>query len=121
MLAAADRFVIRVKGKGTHGARPHAGVDPVVTASEIVLALQSIVSRSVDPLKPVVLSVCTIHGGRASNVIPEEVVMEGTTRYFDPSLKELLRRRMEEVVQGICASAGATGQLEYEDGLHPPW
>ena len=119
MLAAADRFTIRVTGKGTHGARPHAGVDPVLTASQLVLALQGVVSRSIDPLKPAVLSVCSIHGGRASNVIPTEVVMEGTTRYFDASLKDELRRRMEEIVRGVCAAAGAAGSLEYEEGYIP--
>jgi len=119
MMAAADRFTLRVIGKGTHGARPHVGVDPVVTAAEVVLALQSIVSRSIDPLRPAVLSVCTIHGGQTSNVIPEDVVMTGTTRYFDPTLREAFRRRMEEVARGVCLAAGATCRLDYEEGYIP--
>jgi hippurate hydrolase len=119
MMAAADRFVLRVTGKGTHGARPHAGVDPVVTAAQLVLALQTIVSRTVDPMKQVVLSVCTIHGGRTSNVIPEEVVMEGTTRYFDADLKAVFQSRMEEIAAGVCAAAGASHRLDYEEGYMP--
>lgn len=119
MMAAADRFTLRVIGKGTHGARPHAGVDPVVIAAQVILALQAIVSRNVDPLRPAVLSVCTVHGGRTSNVIPEEVVMEGTTRYFHPTLRDVFRRRMEEVARGICQAAGAGCRLDYEEGYIP--
>ena len=119
MMAAADRFRLVVRGRGGHGAQPHRTVDPVVTAARVIEAWQTIPSRNIDPLQPAVLSVCTIHGGNASNVIPAEVVLEGTTRYFDPALQELFRRRMEEVAGGTCAAAGAESVFDYRPGYVP--
>jgi amidohydrolase len=118
-MAGQDRFRITVQGRGGHGAVPHHAVDPVVTSAQLISTLQAIVSRSVDPMDPAVVSVCTIHGGTASNVIPDQVVMEGTTRYFEPRVQELLRRRLQEVVTSTCAAAGATGTLEYSEGYIP--
>ncbi|HUV06909.1 MAG TPA: M20 family metallopeptidase, partial [Spirochaetia bacterium] len=119
MMAAADRFVLKVKGKGGHGARPHATVDPIVASAEIVSSLQSVVSRNVDPVKPAVVSVCTIHGGNADNVIPDEVILQGTTRYFEARMKELISRRMEEIIAGVCKAHGASYEFEYNQGYIP--
>ncbi len=116
IMAAADRFTLAVNGRGGHGARPHLTVDPVVAAARVIEGLQTIPSRSVDPLEPVVVSVCSIHGGNANNVIPGEVVMEGTTRFFNPALQPFLRRRMEEILRGACLSAGAEHALDYRPG-----
>jgi amidohydrolase len=118
-MAAQDRFRITVKGRGGHGAVPHKTIDPIVTGSQIVGGLQTIVSRSLEPVAAGVISVCTIHGGTTSNVIPDEVVMEGTTRYFDKKVQTLIRSRMEEVVRGICAAAGADFTFEYGEGYIP--
>ena len=119
MMAAADRFTIRVKGRGGHGARPEKAVDPVVTSAELITALQTIVSRNIEPTQAGVVSVCMVHGGQANNVIPDEVVMEGTTRYFAPAVGSIIKTRMEETVRHICASKGAEGTIEYRRGYIP--
>jgi amidohydrolase len=119
VMAAADRFVLTVKGRGGHGALPHRAADPVLAAAELVTSLQAVVSRSVDPLEPAVLSVCAIHGGHASNVIPDEVTLEGTVRYFDRSLRALIEERMERIAGGVCAAHGCAHSLVYEAGYIP--
>jgi amidohydrolase len=119
VMAAADRFLITVKGRGGHAALPHRAVDPVVAAAQVVTSLQTVVSRTVDPLDAAVLSVCRIEGGRTSNVIPDEVVLEGTTRYFDRSLQHVMRERMERIIGGVCAAAGCEHRLTYIDGYIP--
>jgi len=118
-MAAQDRFRITVRGRGGHGAVPHKAIDPIVVSAQIVGGLQTIVSRSLEPVAAGVISVCTIHGGTTGNVIPDEVVMEGTTRYFDKKVQTLIRSRMEEVIRGICASAGAEHSFEYSEGYIP--
>lgn len=111
-LAAADRFKIVVKGKGTHGANPWLGVDPIVVSSQIVLGLQTIISRQTELVKePAVITVGTIHGGVRNNIIPEEVVMEGTVRTFDDGMRADIFEKMEKTVTNIAESAGAKGEL----------
>ena len=118
-MAAQDRFRITITGRGGHGAVPHKAIDPIVTAAQVVTGLQTIVARSLEPVAAGVISVCTIHGGTTGNVIPDEVVMRGTTRYFDKKIQSLIRSRMEEVIRGICQSAGASYKLEYNEGYIP--
>ncbi len=118
-MAEADTFVITVRGKGGHAGFPHLANDPVLTAARVVTALQSVVSRSVDPQDAVVLSICRIEGGKTSNVIPDEVVLEGTTRYFERSLQGMLRERIQRTVDGTCAATGCTAELAYEEGYVP--
>jgi amidohydrolase len=118
-MAEADTFRIVVHGKGGHAAMPHLAIDPVLTAAALITSLQSVVSRTVDPQDSVVLSVCRVEGGKASNVIPDEVTLEGTTRYFDRSLQAGLRARMQRIVDGVCAAAGCTAELVYEEGYVP--
>jgi amidohydrolase len=119
VMAAADGFVLTVKGRGGHGALPHRAADPVLAAAHLVTVLQSVVSRGVDPLEPAVLSVCAIHGGHASNVIPDEVTLEGTIRYFDGSLRRLIEEKMEQIAGGVCAANGCTHSLLYQEGYIP--
>jgi amidohydrolase len=118
-MAEADTFVITVHGKGGHAGSPHLANDPVLAAAQVVTALQSVVSRSVDPQDAVVLSICRIEGGKASNVIPDEVVLEGTTRYYERSLQGMLRERIRRIVDGTCAAAGCTAELVYDAGYVP--
>jgi len=118
-MAAQDRFRITVKGKGGHGAVPHRAIDPIVTSAQIVSGLQTIISRSMEPVAAGVVSVCTIHGGTTSNVIPDQVTMEGTTRYFDKKIQSLIRSRMKEIVHGICTAAGAAYSFDYNEGYIP--
>jgi hippurate hydrolase len=118
-MAATDVFAITIKGKGGHGAKPHTIIDPIVTAAQAIVGLQTIVSRNINPAEPAVISVCTIQGGFATNVIPEQVRLEGTVRYFNPDLKHLIRTRIDEVVRGTCEAAGAEAAIEYRDGYIP--
>ena len=97
-MAAAEIFRLRVVGKGGHGAVPNLAVDPVVTAAQIVIALQSIVARNVSPLQSAVVSVTTIHGGDAFNVIPSQVELTGTIRTFDPVVRQRILERFHQVV-----------------------
>ena len=116
MMASLDTFEIRIAGHGAHGAAPQDGVDPVAAAAQVVTAVQTIVSRNVDPLKSAVISVTRIHGGDADNVIPPEVILGGGIRSFDPAVRSLLCRRLKEVVQGVCASLGASGAVKFTAG-----
>jgi amidohydrolase len=111
-MAAADKFKIVVKGVGTHGANPWSGVDPIVVSSQIVMGLQTVISRQTELVKdPAVITVGTIHGGVRNNIIPEEVVMEGTVRTFDDGMRAQIFEKMERTVTNIAESAGAKGEL----------
>jgi amidohydrolase len=105
-MAGAEAFTISVLGKGAHGAQPHQGLDPILASSHIITALQSIVSRNVPPLETAVLSVATIHGGKAFNVIPPKVEMKGTIRTYLPEIRILVIDRMREIVTGVAESMG---------------
>jgi amidohydrolase len=118
-MAAADSFRILVRGRGGHAAEPHRGADPVLAAAQVVTALHAVVSRAVDPKEAAVLSICRIEGGHASNVIPDEVELEGTTRSYDASLQELLRQRVQRTVDGVCAAAGCSARIEYDQSYVP--
>ena len=116
VTAAADTFVITIKGKSAHGARPHEGVDAVVIAAEIVTALQTVVSRASDPTDPAVLTVGTIHGGTRRNIIAERVVLEGTVRTLSETNRKKVRLLMESVVKNIAGMYGAGHEFEYKEG-----
>jgi amidohydrolase len=118
-MAAADSFVVRIRGQGAHGAQPQRSKDPVVAAAQAICTLQTLASRSVDPLQPFVLSVCSLHGGTTRNVIPAEVQFEGTVRCFDPELRSFVRIRMEEILAGICTANGCHHSLEIIEGYSP--
>jgi amidohydrolase len=110
-MAAQDEFVATMVGKGGHGAMPHEARDPVVAAAQAIVSLQSVVARSVDPMHPAVVSVGSLHAGTAPNVIPEAATMHGTLRSFDEGVREILRRRVREVLEGTAAAAGC--RLDY--------
>jgi amidohydrolase len=114
IMAAAGFFKIKIIGRGGHGSRPELAIDPVLAGCRVVEALQSIVSRNVDPQDAAVLSVCRFDGGRNANVIPEEVILEGTVRFLESNVGEQIHRLMEQTVKGICLASGATYEFEYK-------
>jgi amidohydrolase len=115
-MAAADFFRVTVYGRGGHAASPHQGPDAIVVASEIVNGLQALVSRVRDPLDPVVVSVGSIHGGTRNNILPSEVVLEGTVRTFRPATRDLIERAFRRRVRSLAASLGARVRIEYRRG-----
>lgn len=115
-MAACDAIDITVKGKGCHGAMPHLGLDPVVVASEIVLALQTIASRVINPQDACVVTVAHIEGGHTWNVIPDEVRLRGTVRSFKPEVRAREEECIKRIVKGICEAHGADFELNYIQG-----
>ena len=113
-MAAADRFIVRIKGRQAHGASPHLAIDPVVMASQAVLALQTIRSRNLSPFEPSVVTVGMIRGGERNNIIPEQVEMHGTVRTFDPAVQDQVERRMREILDGVTRAGGGTYELQYD-------
>jgi len=117
IMAASDRFVIKVKGKQTHGSRPWSGVDPIVTASQIVMGLQTIVSRQTELTKEAaVITVGKISGGVRSNIIPEEVEMIGTIRTLDTDMQEIIHEKIRKTATLIAEAQGATAEVEIKIG-----
>ncbi len=112
MMAAAERWSLTVKGQGGHGALPHQTTDPVVAAAQIISALQTIVSRNVNPQKTAVVTVGTINGGTAFNIIPDQVELTGTIRTFDAGVREKVLSRLETLCQGIATGMGVEVDLQ---------
>src|SRR5262245_19402674 len=119
MYASSDSWDIHVEGHGGHAAHPHMGRDPFVIGAEIVLALQTIVSRNVNPVEPAVVTVGFMKGGTTYNVIPDTLHIGGTARSFRPEVRDLLERRLGELARGIAAAHGATAKLDYRR-RYPP-
>ena len=119
MMAGGAFFDIVVTGRGTHGARPEAGVDPVVAAAHVVTALQSVVARTVRPIDTAVLSCTAIEGGAAYNVIPDTVRLRGTARAFRPEVMALLEGAMRRVVQGVAEGLGASATVDFRTIFAP--
>jgi amidohydrolase len=113
MMAGGAYFDVTVTGRGAHGARPETGIDPVVTASHIAIALQTIVSRNVRPVDTAVLSVTQIHSGAAYNVIPERAVIGGTARCFSRETMTLIEENMRRIAAGVAGGFGATAELDF--------
>ncbi|MBT3189340.1 MAG: amidohydrolase [Anaerolineae bacterium] len=112
VMAGAEYFKITVYGKGGHGAMPHVSVDPILAASQIVNALQSVVARNVHPLKPAVLTVASMQGGEAFNVIPSKVEMTGTIRTFETETREIVIQRFYEIIENTAKAMGCTAEVE---------
>jgi amidohydrolase len=119
MMAAVDTFWIDIQGKGGHGAMPHQCADPVMTAVSIAQALQTIVSRNVDALDQLVISITQIHSGSATNIIPDTAQVVGTIRTFKPEVRDLAERRFGEIVEGHKTAFGMDVKLTYERGYPP--
>jgi hippurate hydrolase len=116
IMAATDAIDIRIEGVGGHAARPHKCIDSVLVGAQLVTALQSIVSRTIDPLDSAVISVCEFHAGNARNVIPQTAELKGTVRTLTPEVRDLIEKRVREVVAGVAQQTGAKIDIVYERG-----
>jgi amidohydrolase len=106
VMAGADLFQIKLTGKGGHGAAPETTIDPIVCAAQMITAIQSIVARNIEPLKPAVISVTTLHSGTAFNIIPQTAELGGTIRTFEPEVRKKVHERLEQVVRGTAVAMG---------------
>ena len=116
VMAAADRFTIKIEGRGGHAAHPNKCIDTLLVASQVVVALQSIASRNVDPLESAVVSVCSFKSGDTYNVIPQHATLLGTVRTLKPEVQDLIETRISEVTTSIAAAFGATASVDYVRG-----
>lgn len=119
LYASPDDFRITVKGKGGHGAEPHNCIDPITISASIIQALNNLISRETDPFDNAVISVGSIHGGSATNIIPDSVEIQGTARSLTNELRGFLKKRIGETAEGICKTFGAECEYEYTE-LFPP-
>ncbi len=115
-MAATDTFTFVVKGSGGHAAKPNETIDPIVTSAQLVMALQTLVSRETDPVKETVISVTSIHGGTAFNIIPESVELKGTLRTFDAAHREYIIGRIKAVAQGVAEMMRAHVDIDWREG-----
>ena len=113
MMASPDNFKITVRGVGGHGSAPQLAIDPILIASQIVVSLQTIISRKVSPLDSCVITVGKFHGGTASNIIPEEVILEGTLRTLNNEVRSVVPNQMKELVETLAKSYGGSAKFEY--------
>jgi hippurate hydrolase len=116
LMAAADEITVTIEGQGGHAAMPHQCVDPVVLGAQILLALQTIASRNVDPLDACVVSVTRFEAGAASNIIPQSAWLNGTVRTLQAATRDLAEKRIREIAAGLAAAAGGTARVEYRRG-----
>lgn len=118
-MATPDGFEIKILGKGGHGSRPDQTVDPIFVSAQLINALQAVSSRMISPIKPFVLSVCSIHSGTTDNVIPSEAILQGTMRTLDPETRALAKRHVRKVTNDICKAFGARYVLEFVKDPYP--
>jgi amidohydrolase len=116
MMAATDRFIIDIEGKGGHGGMPHKTIDSIVLASQLVMSSQSIISRNIDPLESGVITFGKLNSGSAFNIIANNASLEGTTRSFTPEVRETLQKKLEELTDGLAKIYGAKIKIDYQSG-----
>jgi hippurate hydrolase len=116
IMASTDRFTITIEGRGGHAAQPHLAIDSVLVASHIVVALQSVVARSVNPLESGVVSVCALEAGDAFNVLPQQVTMRGTMRALSKAVRATMQERIGAIVANTAAAYGASARVDYSGG-----
>lgn len=119
VMASSDIFQLKIIGTPGHGAWPHLAVDPVIVASDVISALQNIISRELDPVKTAAITIGKVYGGTAVNIIPESVTLDGTVRTFDPEVRDFIQTRIEGIARGVTQAARATYELTY-DHIMPP-
>ena len=115
--AASNPFIIKIKGSGGHGAHPQDTVDPIIIATNVITAIQTIVSREISPLDPVVITVGSIHGGTAQNIIPDEVVLSGIIRTMTNENRIYCTKRVEKIAKGICTAFRAEAEVLIDDRI----
>jgi hippurate hydrolase len=115
-MAACDTVIITIHGKSGHAARPHLAVDPIVMAGSLIMALQTVVSRNIDPTQTAVVTIGVLRSGNVANVIPDTARLELSVRSFSPQVRKLLRARIENLAHQQCGSYGGTAELEYKEG-----
>ncbi|MDE1858394.1 MAG: amidohydrolase [Thaumarchaeota archaeon] len=118
-MAAPDTFKVKIVGRGGHGSQPHQTVDPVYVAAHVILALQGISARMIDPIRPFVITVGSVHSGTKENIIPDEARLEGTIRTLDEGTRKRAKSKVEEVAKGVCKSFGAKAEVEFEEDAYP--
>lgn len=121
LLASADGFEITIRGKGGHAAMPHFGIDPVVVASHVIVALQTIASRNVSPLDSIVVTIGQVKAGSASNIIPDEALLVGTLRALNKATRELGQRRIKEIAESVAGAFGASVEMSWMYGYPVTW
>lgn len=121
VMASGDGFEIEVSGRGGHGAQPHLTVDPLVAGCQLVVNLQQIVSRQVNPIEAAVLSVGSIHSGLAANVIPDTCRISGTVRTFNQDVRTFIEQQIRQITAATCEAAGAVGTVHYRTGYDAVW
>ncbi|MBI3840588.1 MAG: amidohydrolase, partial [Thaumarchaeota archaeon] len=119
IAAAPDTFKVRIVGRGGHGSAPHETVDPIYVAAHVVLALQGVSSRMIDPVRPFVISVGAVHSGTKENIIPDEAVLDGTIRTLDEATRRRAKAKVAEVAKGVCSAFGASAVVEFEKDAYP--
>ena len=119
IAAAPDTFRVKIMGRGGHGSAPHETVDPIYVAAHVILALQGVSSRMIDPVRPFVISVGAVHSGTKENIIPDFATLDGTIRTLDEATRRLAKKKVEEVAKGVCKTFGATAEVEFEEDAYP--
>ena len=119
VMAAPDSFNIRITGKGGHGSAPHQTVDPVYIAAQLIIAVQGVSGRMIDPIQPFVISICAIHSGTKDNIIPDEAVLDGTIRTLDEATRKTAKEKLVAVANGVSKTFGATANVEFIEDAYP--
>jgi carboxypeptidase Ss1 len=119
IMAAPDTFRVRILGSGGHGSAPHKTVDPIYVAAQVILALQGVSSRMIDPMRPFVISVGAVHAGTKENVIPDEALLDGTIRTLDETTRKRAKTKVAEVAKGVCRAFGARAKVDFEKDAYP--
>jgi carboxypeptidase Ss1 len=118
-MAAPDTFKVRIVGRGGHGSAPHKTVDPIYVVAHVILALQGVSSRMIDPMRPFVISVGAVHSGTKENIIPDEALLDGTIRTLDEATRKRAKAKVAEVAKGVCRAFGARAEVEFERDAYP--
>jgi len=119
IAAAPDTFKVKIVGRGGHGSAPHETVDPIYVAAHVILALQGVSARMIDPVRPFVISVGAVHSGTKENIIPDVATLDGTIRTLDEATRKLAKKRVEEVAKGVCRTFGASAEVGFEKDAYP--
>jgi carboxypeptidase Ss1 len=119
IAAAPDTFRVKIVGRGGHGSAPHETVDPIYVAAQVILALQGVSARMIDPVRPFVISVGAVHSGTKENIIPDEATLDGTIRTLDEATRKRAKAKVEAVAKGVCRAFGARAEVEFEVDAYP--